>query len=319
MFKRTETKHQLSSSRILENERARCISFLSGSYHSVLFETRGRISPFENGMLIISIDVDVGSKELGLINQGKNDRNVSSRLSEYEVGEIEEAALPEFIELFERQEVPATFAIRGQLTEVHGSALETLAKSKVKHDIGAHGYYHRKFGNLSYDQAEAEIKMISHGMQEFGLTPKSFIFPSNSVTHLELLEKYGYECYRDYSNFLHDSMCIKKHGELWEVHPSLLIDRYTKFAFLKRILDVAIKRKLPAHLWFHVRDFGKEFNEIKRNSKKVFVPFLSYSNKKEREGVLTFETMLSAARKAHAVAMTSSNFKPNQQQENRRP
>jgi hypothetical protein len=33
----------------------------------------------ENGMFIISVDVDVGSKELGIINGGQNDANVRAR------------------------------------------------------------------------------------------------------------------------------------------------------------------------------------------------------------------------------------------------
>lgn len=290
------------------------ISLFSGLYHSVFFEIgKHALAPFQNGMLIVSVDIDVGSKELGVINKGKNDLNVSHCMSEYEIGEIEETSVPEFIKLFDNYKLPVTFAIRGQLTEVRDSVLVTLLKSPVKHDIGAHGYYHRKFKNLSHYEAEAEIKMISQGMRKFGLAPKSFVFPSNSVAHLKLLEKYGYECYRDYSDFLHDSMCMRKHGGLWEVHPSLLIDKYSKFAFLKRILDISTERRLPMHLWFHVRDFGKECSEIKRNAERVFLPLLEYAGRKERDGVLTFETMLSAARKAQIISSARKSDAPSQQ------
>jgi hypothetical protein len=100
---------------------------------------------------------------------------------------------------------------------------------------------------------------------------------------------------------------MKKRGGLWEVHPSLLVDRYTKFAFLKRILDIAIERRLPMHLWFHMRDFGKNPGEIRRNSERVFYPFLDYANRKKGDGVLTFETMLSAARKARNISERCSS------------
>jgi peptidoglycan/xylan/chitin deacetylase (PgdA/CDA1 family) len=297
-----KTKQHSSYSGILENWKGACISFLSESFHLVSFELRSPVSPFEKGMLIMSVDVDVGSKEIGVINRGKNDHNVSRRMSEYEIGEIEEATIPEFIKLLDAYKMPATFAIRGQLAEVPDWALAILLKPPTKHDIAAHGYYHRRFQSLSYNEAEAEIKMISHGMQKLELTPKSFVFPRNSVSHLKLLEKYGYECYRDYGDFLHDSMCMKKHGNLWDVHPSLLIDKHAKFVFLKKILDVAINRRLPMHLWFHMRDFGKEPSEIKRNVQRVFIPLLDYADRKARDGVLTFETMLSAARKAESIA-----------------
>jgi len=290
-----------SSSEALEDGKVACVSFFSGLFHSMLFEIRKQTSPFENGMFIMSVDVDVGSKELGIINKGRNDLNISHWRSEYEIGELEELTIPYFVKLFDKYEMAATFAVRGQLAEVSDSVLAVLLKSRANHEICAHGYYHKKFRNLSYNEAETEIKMISQGMRKFGLTPRSFVFPRNSVAHLKLLERYGYECYRDYSNFMHDSMCIKKHGELWEVHPSLLIDKHTKFTFLKRILDIAVRRRLPMHLWFHARDFGEESGEIKRNAEKVFVPLFSYAETKKRDGLLTSETMLSATRKARVI------------------
>jgi peptidoglycan/xylan/chitin deacetylase (PgdA/CDA1 family) len=277
-------------------------------FHLLSFEFIKPVSKFEKAMLIMSIDVDVGSKELGLINQGKNDRNVSSRMSEYAVGEIEEVALPEIVELFDKYNKPATFAVRGQLTELPDSVLTTLLKSRVEHDVGAHGYSHRLFTSLSYSEAEVEMQMISKGMQRFGLTPKSFIFPRNGIAHLQLLEKYNYECYREYGTITHDSMYIKKVGNLWDVHPSLGIDRYTKPVFLRKLLNIAAKRRLPLHLWFHMRDFGTRpiASEIRENMERVFVPFLDYADKKERNGKLTTVTMVSAARIANALHQTGS-------------
>jgi hypothetical protein len=58
---------------ILAEGGAGLIAFLSGMFHVLSFEFIKPVSRFEKGMLIMSIDVDVGSKELGLINQGKND------------------------------------------------------------------------------------------------------------------------------------------------------------------------------------------------------------------------------------------------------
>ena len=49
------------------------------------------------GMLIISVDVDVGNRKVGLINKGRNDLNVNNYFSEYQVGAIEEMALPLFV------------------------------------------------------------------------------------------------------------------------------------------------------------------------------------------------------------------------------
>lgn len=280
------------------------VSFLSQLYHFVAFRSNEAKMQLENGMLIISIDVDSGNKELGVINKGRNDVNVNRFVSEYAVGEIEELALPLFIDLFSYFEIPVTFAIRGQLTEVDDSNLELLLKSPLRHDIGAHGYYHRPFKNLPRDEAEKELNMISGGMKKFGITPKSFVFPKNSVAHLDLLEKYGYKCYRSYGSFLYDCMYIEKRGQLYDVHPSLNLNQSINSAFLKKILGIAVAKKLPFHIWFHLWKFGEKQESIQKYIDKVFFPLFRFAKKKEKESVLTFETMLSAAQKVDAQAQS---------------
>ena len=280
------------------------ISFFSQLYHFLAYSIRKPKMQLEKSMLIISIDVDVGSRELGVINRGKNDANVNMRISEYRVGKIEEAALPLFVETFNDFEIPVTFAIRGQLTEVNDSILELLLKSSVKHDIGAHGYYHREFKNLSRNEAENELNMISAGMKKFGIIPRTFVFPVNSVAHLDLLIRYGYKCYRGYGDFMNDCMYIEKCGKLYNIHPSLYIDQHTKFTFLKKFLDISTTKKLPFHIWFHLWNFGETKESIQRTINKVFIPLLKYAKKKEKSGMLTFETMLSAAKKVEKMFET---------------
>jgi peptidoglycan/xylan/chitin deacetylase (PgdA/CDA1 family) len=251
----------------------------------------------EHGMFIISIDVDVGSRKLGVVNKGKNDLNVNKYISEYRIGEIEENALPILVEIFDGFEIPVTFAVRGQLTEVNDSVLEVLRRSAVKHDIGAHGYYHTEFTNLSYGDAENELSMISTGLKKFGIVPQSFVFPRNSVAHLDLLERHGYECYRGYGNFRRDCMLIDRSGELYNIHPSLYLDEGTRPAYLRRILDISIAKKLPFHVWFHPWSFGETEEALQKFITKVLTPFFSYAKRKERDNTLSFETMLSAALK----------------------
>lgn len=252
----------------------------------------------ENGMFIISVDVDVGSKELGVINGGKNDVNVSSLFSEYLIGKVEEQALPLFIDLFNHFEIPVTFALRGQLTEVCNSVLDLFLESPVKHDIGAHGYYHKEFKNLSQNEAQNELKMISVGMKNFGILPRSFVFPRNSVAHLELLEKYGYKCYR---GGYRPCTCIEKKGRLYNVHETLFIGQSPSSKFLKRFIDVCIAKKLFFHVWFHPWNFGKSKESIRRNINKLLFPVLKYAQQKVKSGALTFETMLSAAEKVEKL------------------
>lgn len=271
------------------------VSFFSQLYHFLAFSLKKPKIQLEKSMFIVSIDVDAGSKELGVINRGKNDVNVHKHFSEYRVGEIEEDLLPLFVETFEHFEMPATFAMRGQLAEVNGSVLRLLLKSSVKHDIGAHGYSHRKFAEISRNEAENELNMISAGMEKLGIVPRSFVFPLGSVAHLDLLKRYGYKCYRGCGSFKNDCMCIEKQGQIYNVHPSLYLNQGTRSIFLKNILDISISRKLPFHVWFHLWDFGETKEEAQRFIKNVFFPFFVYAKRKQRRGATSFETMVSAA------------------------
>ena len=62
-------------------------------------------------MLAFSIDVDVGSQELGKKNEGKNDRTVNDYLPECEIGSIEEQAVPLILKSFDALEVSATLRL----------------------------------------------------------------------------------------------------------------------------------------------------------------------------------------------------------------
>jgi hypothetical protein len=272
------------------------ISYSSEIYHSVAFTLKKPGMRLENGMLIISVDVDAGNKKLGMINKGKNDANVNDYLSECSVGEIEEQAFPLFIDCLNSLEIPATFAVRGQLAEASNSIFEALLKSPVKHDIGAHGYYHRDFTELSHDEAENELSMVSAAMKKLGIAPKSFVFPKNHVAYTYLLEKYGYKCYRGHGGFKNDCMNIEKQGRLYDIHPSLHLGQSISPILLKRILDVAIAKKAPLHVWFHLWNFGESSGLVRKYINNVFFPFLKYAKKKEKSGTMTFETMLSCTR-----------------------
>lgn len=272
-------------------------SVLSQLFHYLAYSIRKPKMRLEKGMLIVSVDVDVGIRELGVINRGENDANVNKSVGEYRVGEIEELAFPLFLELFNHLEIPVTFALRGQMLEADDSLLRLLLKSNVEHDIGAHGYHHRHFTNLSRNEAENELNLISMAMKRFAINPRSFVFPAGKVAHLDLLEKYAYKCYRGYGDFINDCMYVERKGKLYNIHPSLYLDHGTCFAFLRKFLDISVSNRLPFHIWFHLWHFGETETAMKKIIKNVFLPFFNYARTKESTGVLSFETMLSAALK----------------------
>jgi hypothetical protein len=92
-------------------------------------------------------------------------------------------------------------------------------------------------------------------------------------------------------------MYIEKCGQLFNVHPSICVNQYSSPFFLKKILDISIVKKLPLHVWFHFFNLGQNEKEVQRTARKLFAPVLSYAREKQEQGLLTFETMLSAAQK----------------------
>jgi len=275
-------------------------SLFSQAGHFMKYEFEKPKIKLDTGMLIISIDVDVGNKELGKINRGKNDTNVNRFLSEYSIGAIEELALPIFTTLFDEFEVPVTFAVRGQWLEFPNLALDYLLKSSIKHDIGAHGYTHRRFWHMSPEEAGIELAKISNAMKSHNIDPVSFVFPGNVIAHLKTLPKYGYVCYREYGDLLKDGMYIRRHNCLWDVHPSLYIEKHTNFSCVRGILDICISRKLPFHMWFHVWNFGQTQGSMQKVLKSLFYPLLRYAKLRAKSGELAFETMASAVQTVKA-------------------
>lgn len=274
-------------------------------FHLALFSLRRQTIRFENGMFIISIDVDVGNEKLGVINRGKFDRDVDDHHSERFVGEIEKRNLPLLLNLFEDFEIPVTFAFRGQLFDVDTSFPKLVKASSTKHDIGSHGYFHRTFTSLTYDDANEELKMTSKAMKKLGITPRSFVFPKNQIAHLDLLKKYGYACYRGLGGLIRDGLYIRTDSNgLYDIHPSLFIGRIDNSLLVKETIDICVRKKLPFHVWLHPKDIGTTEEQAVKRIERMLSPLLKHVKRKEKAGALTFETMLSAANKAKATLKT---------------
>jgi peptidoglycan/xylan/chitin deacetylase (PgdA/CDA1 family) len=271
-------------------------SILSQSFHYFAFSSKKPLPEFDTASLIISIDVDGGSPELGVKNGGRNDRNVNDFLTERRVGEIEEQVIPLLLQAFNEFEFPATFALRGQLTEVENSIINLILESSTPQEIAAHGYTHKIFTALSEFEAEGELRMISTGMKKFGITPKSFVFPKNEVSHLKLLERHGYLAFRARGNFFRDGMYIRKCGNLFDVHPSLFSEFYNS-AISKKIIDLALKYRAPLHIWFHPWNLGYTPKTAAERITKGLLPLIEHARKKKMQGLLKFETMGSIAEK----------------------
>jgi len=268
-------------------------AIISQFCHLVSLTLKRPRTQLECGSLITSIDVDVGSSRLGEKNKGKNDSNVHGYLSERYVGRVEENTVPLLNQFFDDLSIPVTFAVRGQLAEVKNSIFERILDSSIKHEIAAHGYSHRIFTNLSRAEAQEELRMISTGFQKFGVRPTSFVFPKNRVSHLDLLERFEYESYREEGGLRKDGMFVRRKGQLYDIHPGFHLGLTYNPIFLDKMIDIAVTRRLPFHIWFHPRDLFETRGSTQKNIDGVLFPLYSYAKKKEKEGTLRFKTMRS--------------------------
>jgi hypothetical protein len=269
------------------------LAIISQFCHLVSFTLKRPRTKLECGALITSIDVDVGSRRLGEINRGRNDSNVHDYLSEQYLGGVEENTVPLLTQFFDDLAIPVTFAVRGQLTEVDNSIMETILDSSMEHEIAAHGYSHRTFTSLPRAEAQKELQMISTGFQKLGLRPTSFVFPKNRVSHLDLLERFRYECYREEGGLLKDDMSIRRKGQLYDVHPGFYLGLTHNPIFLTKMIDIAVTRRLPFHIWFHPLNIFETSGSTQKNIRGAFSPLYNHAKKKEKEGTLKFATMRS--------------------------
>lgn len=250
------------------------------------------------GTVTFSVDIDVGHEEVGLVNQGKNDRNVSTTKSERQIGRIEQTGLPLVLDVFDSFEVPATFAVRGQLFEVSPQTVEAITVRPIAHDIAGHGYYHRSFAALTGEESSAELGMLQNAMRKFGLQPESFVFPRNRIGHLDLLPSFGYLCFRGAGGFPNNRMSMDRVSGLWRLNPTLFVNSASNTALIEKIIDICSVHRAPAHFWFHIWNFGSDKSEMEHALGRVMRPLLAHISKLKHEGRITINSMKEVANKA---------------------
>lgn len=136
------------------------------------------------------------------------------------------------LNLFEKHNIPATWAVLGHLflnhceceeglphrdmprfkedwyssdpcTDIQRDPLyygkdivEKILSNRIEHEIGYHSFSHVVFSECSREVAEAEIKKGIKLAKEFGITLKSFAFPENKIGHVDVLMENGFKIYR---------------------------------------------------------------------------------------------------------------------------
>jgi peptidoglycan/xylan/chitin deacetylase (PgdA/CDA1 family) len=114
------------------------------------------------------------------------------------------------IELFDRYEVPATWAVVAALLDKDSSKfrpgseacwyapdiIDRLVHAKVPHEIGSHSGKHVQFGDIAASEAQEDLDFARNVHQANALPFKSFIFPREAVGHLDALARAGLRTFR---------------------------------------------------------------------------------------------------------------------------
>lgn len=77
--------------------------------------------------------------------------------------------------------------------------VEAVAAADADHEIASHSFSHVQFGepDVTRSLVERELWESVRLAADLGIDLDSFVFPSNSVGHRDLLAAHGFECYRD--------------------------------------------------------------------------------------------------------------------------
>lgn len=149
----------------------------------------------QKGKLTISIDLELA--------WGVWDHVTAEDLRMAEGGERPICAA--LIEMFDRYQVPATWAVVAALLDEASCAsrpgkkacwyapdiVECLTKAKVAHEIGTHSGRHIYFDTAGATEARDDLAFARDIHRANGLPFKSFVFPRGACGHLELLAGAG--------------------------------------------------------------------------------------------------------------------------------
>jgi len=177
--------------------------------------------PFDTGIVTVSLDTELGWAR---IDTGEFD-NIADRLEEGR------RAIERLLALFERHDMPATWAVVGQLcrddtgpgtplTDVNPTAdgaripwdrdwwhareaVERIVKSPVDHEIGSHSGNHLRFDACDVASARRDLEAFFEWCDLVERSSvRSFVYPGNRIDHTDVLAETGFECYRGHPPLL---------------------------------------------------------------------------------------------------------------------
>lgn len=159
------------------------------------------------GAVTISIDLELA--------WGNWDNLTSAQARHVE--QAERPVVRRLLQLFDRYEVPVTWAFVAALLDRSAARarpggehlwyapdlIDAIASARVRHELGSHGGRHKYFDALTEAQAEEDIAYARAIHDAQGLPLRSFVFPRNRVAKTQLLSRHGVCVYRGMDHAWH--------------------------------------------------------------------------------------------------------------------
>lgn len=170
----------------------------------------------ESAKFIISFDVELG--------WGAVENRTWSQKEARGVYEGVRPALSSLLAVLGNAEAPATWAFVGKLLDRDGledrdlppeilrtcrmkgeektwrgeDLLDMIQESPVGHEIACHSFYHRRCGERSMNAAlfASDLSLCRKIFSGHGLSPVSFVYPSNEERWVEILREQGFSAFR---------------------------------------------------------------------------------------------------------------------------
>jgi len=203
------------------------------------------------------------------------------------------------VSLLDKYEVPATLAIVGKLFERTGTVIDLVEKARYNHDIGSHGYSHHKYGQMDQSQAVTDVLMGSGTLKAYGINPVSFVFPSDDINHLHILEDGDFKVFRGKTstmghpmlNRLIPKVCKPFTQKGMVCIPGSLFYHNSGYAKInlwqaKRGIDNVVNKGGVYHIWVHPHNLLLGYNHL-----EYFGKLLHYMALRRNRGELEVMTM----------------------------
>lgn len=223
------------------------------------------------------------------------------------------------------------------------SLVEMIRDCEVAQEIGSHSFSHVIFGDsgCSRETARSEIAACVQSARELGVELRSFVFPRNSVGHLDVLRENGFVCYRGPEPHWYENENVsamrRRLAHLWEViraaEPPVVMPEETikglwnipgsmiyfpmhgfrRFVPLRhrvrraiKGLDAAVRHRRIFHLWFHPTNLADQMDSMFEGLRSI-LEYAAHLRKRGQIDILPMQSLIATAPSISVANVTATS------------